>query len=116
MAAVVDADVTLAVATPTDDEKPLLVSIGPGSSRVTGIGAGAGGASLATAGIYSVRASVLREAEQAREDGLSALREFLGRLHDRGYRLAAVPVAGGIDVDRPADVRAAEKFLKRVGA
>jgi hypothetical protein len=47
---------------------------------------------------------------------VSALRLFFERLLVRGYRLQAVPVAAGIDVDRPADVRAAETFLKQVGA
>jgi NDP-sugar pyrophosphorylase family protein len=111
-----ETDVTLAVTTPKDDENPLLVRVAQGSSRVTAIGPGAAGAAWATAGVYSVRASILREAEQARHDGVSALREFLGRLHDRDYRLAAIPVAGGIDVDRPGDIRAAERFLKQVGA
>lgn len=69
----------------------------------------------ATAGYYAVRSSVLREAEEARRDGVGALRLFFERLLARGYRLHAVPVACGIDVDRPADVRAAETFLKQVG-
>ena len=55
-------------------------------------------------------------AERARRDGVGALRLFFERLLVRGYRLHAVPVAAGIDVDRPADVRAAETFLKQVGA
>jgi len=69
----------------------------------------------ATAGYYAVRSSVLREAEAARHDGVGALRLFFERLLARGYRLHAVPVACGVDVDRPADVRAAETFLKQVG-
>lgn len=111
-----DADVVLAVAAPTDDDKPLFVRVAPESSLVTAIGEAAAGAPWATAGFYSVRASVLGEADAARRDGVSSLRGFFGRLHRQRYRLAAVPVAGGIDVDRPADVRAAEQFLKQVGA
>ncbi len=111
------ADVTLAVVTrPTDDEKPLLVRMAPGSTRVTAIGAAAAGSPWATAGYYSVRASVLREADEARRDGISALRGFLGRLQDRGYALAALPVGASVDVDRPGDVAVAEEFLKQVGA
>jgi hypothetical protein len=75
-----------------------------------------GGDVWATAGYYSVRPSVLREATAARRDQLSALRAFFGRLLDRGYRLSGVPVACAIDVDRPRDVRAAEAFLKLAGA
>jgi NDP-sugar pyrophosphorylase family protein len=111
-----DADVTLAVTVPADDEKPLLVAVAAGSARITAIGTDAAGAPWATAGFYRVRASVLQEADAARREGVSSLREFLGRLQKRGYRLAAVPVASGVDVDRPDDVRAAEWFLKQVGA
>jgi NDP-sugar pyrophosphorylase family protein len=75
-----------------------------------------GGDVWATAGYYSVRPSVLREATAARRDQLSALRAFFGRLLDRGYRLSGVPVACAIDVDRPHDVKAAEAFLKQAGA
>ena len=109
------ADVVLAVAAPPDDEKPLMVSLAQDAS-VSAIGASAAGAPWSTSGYYSVRASVLREADAARRDGLMALREFLSRLLDRGYRVAAVPVADGVDVDRPDDVRTAERFLKQVGA
>ena len=59
---------------------------------------------------------MLREADRARHDGLSALREFLGRLLDRGFTVAAVPVVDGVDVDRPSDVAAAEHLLRQVEA
>jgi NDP-sugar pyrophosphorylase family protein len=166
-----DADVTLAVAQPGDDPKPLLARMTPGTSRIealgdnvrltasaegtavrrrfsegrpasagatvvsvprgpkvdgTGVGRAAthfGDSGLqpdgdvwATAGYYSVRPSVLREATAARRDRLPALRTFFGRLLDRGYRLSGVPVACAIDVDRPHDVKAAEAFLKQAGA
>jgi len=151
-----DADVTLAVAQPRDDPKPLLARMTPGTSRIEALGdmvrlpasaeATAVGRSVprrpeadgtgvsraathfgdiglqpgddvwATAGYYSVRPSVLREATAARRDRLPALRTFFGRLLDRGYRLSGVPVACAIDVDRPHDVKAAEAFLKQAGA
>jgi NDP-sugar pyrophosphorylase family protein len=117
-----DADVTLAITPSPDDEKPLLVRVAGhtdlhrGSAlRVEAIGAAAAGAAWATAGYYAVRASVLREADEVRRDGLTALRAFLERLLARGYRVDAVPVPAGVDVDRPADIRAAEAFLKQVG-
>jgi NDP-sugar pyrophosphorylase family protein len=123
-----ESDVTLAVTPPSDDEKPLLVRVGsegcltplrPHALRalkVDAIGKAAAGAPYATAGYYSVRPSILREADQARRDNLTALRLFLERLLARGYEFAAIPVAAGVDVDRPGDVRAAETFLKQVGA
>jgi len=121
--AALEADITLAVTSGWDDEKPLLVEI-DGAGRVTAIGEAirpqalhaAPGRVFATAGYYAVRASVLREADPARDEGLVALRSFLARLVDHGHAVAAVPVAPAIDVDRPADVAAAEAFLKQVRA
>jgi NDP-sugar pyrophosphorylase family protein len=131
-----DADVALAVAPPSEDDKPLLVRVARDGSTVEAIGGAvrddsSAGAALshdqrgpmvppcaarlvATAGYYAVRPTVLREAEAARRDELSALRLFLERLVDRGYRIAAVPVPGGIDVDRPADLEAAETMLRQI--
>lgn len=106
------ADVTLALAPVGDDEKPLLVRTGPEHSRIVALGDAAAPSDCATAGVYAVRASILGEAEAARRDGIDALRTFLGRLLDRGYHLAGLPMARSIDVDRPADIRIAEEFLR----
>ena len=121
--AALEADITLAVTRGWDDEKPLLVEV-DAAGRVTAIGEAirqqalhaAPGRVFATAGYYAVRASVLREADQARADRLGALRSFLAQLVEREHTVAAVPVAPAIDVDRPADVAAAEAFLKQVRA
>jgi NDP-sugar pyrophosphorylase family protein len=104
------AAVTLALTFPGDDEKPLLVRLASGESRIEAFGEG----EYATAGVYAVRPVVLREAEAARRDGIDALRNFLGRLLERGYPLAGIPISRSIDVDHPADIEAAEKFLGNV--
>ncbi|MEP6698166.1 MAG: NDP-sugar synthase [Verrucomicrobiota bacterium] len=106
------AAVVLALTTPRDDEKPLLVRCAPGDSRIIAIGEAAAPSDFATAGIYLVRPSILNEAEPARRDGVDALRVFLARLLDRHYHIAGIPIAEAIDVDRPADVQAAENFLR----
>lgn len=106
-----EAAVILALTSPGNDEKPLLVRCAPGDSRVLAIGAAAAPSDFATAGLYAVRGSILREAEAARREGIDALRTFLGRLLDRGYRLAGIPIARSIDVDRPGDIRSAEELL-----
>lgn len=105
-----DSDVTLAVTDRIDDENPLRVSVD--GSRVTAIGDGAAAAPLITAGYYAVRSSILAEAADARADGLMALRAFLTRLLSRGYRIDAARVSESVDVDRPADVDAAEALLR----
>ena len=105
------AAVTLALTSPGKDEKPLLVRLAERDSRVIGFGEG----EYATAGVYAVRPTILREAEAARRDGLDALRTFLGRLLERGYRLAGIPIARSIDVDHPSDIAEAETFLRSAG-
>jgi NDP-sugar pyrophosphorylase family protein len=110
------AAVTLALASPGNDEKPLLVRRTPGNSRISAIGDAAAPSDYATAGVYAVRGSILREAEAARREGVDALRTFLGRLLERGYHLAGIPIAQSIDVDRPADIRTAEEFLRSTAA
>lgn len=107
-----NADVTLALTSPGNDEKPLFVQKAPGDSRIVAIGEAAASSDYATAGVYAVRASILREAEAARRDEIDALRTFLGRLLDRGYQLSGIPIAESIDVDRPADIGTAEAFLR----
>jgi len=111
-----DADVTLALTPPaSDDDTPLLVALDPRDGRtVRAMGDGAKQSTLATAGYYAVRPSILREADAARRDEIRALRVFLGRLLARGYRIDGVRAPDSIDVDRPLDVDAAEAFLRRV--
>jgi NDP-sugar pyrophosphorylase family protein len=108
------AAVTLALTLPGDDDKPLFVRTAPGDSRIVAIGAAAASSQYATAGVYAVRPSILREAAAARRDGVDALRTFLGRLLDGGYHLAGIPIAQSIDVDRPGDIRTAEEFLQSI--
>lgn len=104
------ADLTLALTGFVDDEKPLRVALD--GRRVTALGDAAAGSPLATAGYYFVHPRVLAEAEAARRDGLTALRAFLGRLLARGYRVDGIMMPDSIDVDRPADVAAAEQLLR----
>jgi NDP-sugar pyrophosphorylase family protein len=114
-----DADAALAVVPVPGDDRPLLVRMAE-DGRVMDIGFTATQDDYsapnvrATAGYYAVRASVLREADGARADGLTALRLFFERLVRRGYRVHAVPVTASVDVDRPGDIAAAEVALRQV--
>ena len=108
----VDATIALALASPGDDEKPLFVKMAAGNSRIVAIGNAAASSDYATAGLYAVWPGILREADSARSDGVDALRTFLARLLERGYHIAGIPIARAIDVDRPADIKTAEDFLK----
>jgi len=102
-----EADVVLGLTSNLDDEKPFRIAIDE-HGRVVSVGDGP----LATAGYSLVRASVLREGAAARADGLAALREFFARLFARGFRFAGVLMPESIDVDRDADVAAAERLVR----
>jgi NDP-sugar pyrophosphorylase family protein len=102
--------VTLAVNRPAEDDNPLWVTA-EAAGRVLAFGDAATG--RATAGVYIVSPAILREAEAARRDGLMSLRSFLGRLLARGYEMSAVPIGNSVDVDRSADIIAAEKLLQQ---
>jgi len=106
-AAFPDADVVLGLTDNLDDEKPFRIGI-DGRGGVASVGDGP----FATAGYSLVRATVLKEAASARADGLGALREFFARLFARGFRFAAVFMPESIDVDREADVAAAERLVR----
>jgi NDP-sugar pyrophosphorylase family protein len=103
-----NAAITLALGSPGEDEKPLLARMKNGGSRIEAFGDG----EYATAGVYAVRPIILREADEARRDGIDALRKFLQRLLERGYHLSGIPISESIDVDRPADIAAAEALLR----
>lgn len=106
-----DADAVLAVSDFVDDEKPLFVGIDQ-DCRITALGAAAAGSGLITAGFYVLHPRVLAEIDAARSARLGALREWFAHLLARGYRLDAVRVGKTIDVDRPEDVAAAERFVR----
>lgn len=106
----IDSAVALAVNQPADDDNPLWVTADR-TGRVVAFAEAA--AKQATAGIYLVRSTVLHEAGAAERDGLTSLRSFLGRLLERGYKVSAVPIGNSVDVDRCADIIAAEKLLEQ---
>jgi len=111
-ARVLNSAIALALTSPGEDEKPLLVRMASDSSRIVALGEAAAPSQFATAGVYAVRPEILREAEGARDDGIGSLRKFLGRLLERGYELTGIPISESIDVDRPQDIETAEKFLR----
>jgi NDP-sugar pyrophosphorylase family protein len=108
-------DGALALTRHVDDEKPLWAAV-DGRGRVTALGATAAGGGFVTAGVYYFTPGIFTEIGAARRAGLTALRRFLAHLTGRGYRLHGVPVGKTVDVDRPADIAAAEALLREGGA
>ena len=64
-----------------------------------------------TAGFYGVSPRILQEKEKVLTGKYTALRQYLGYLLKYGYRFYGVPLPTVLDVDRPQDVQAAERFL-----
>jgi NDP-sugar pyrophosphorylase family protein len=65
-----------------------------------------------TAGFYRASPRILKEKEAALAKPFTALRQYLGHLLRYGYRFYGVPLPAVIDVDRPQDIQAAERFLQ----
>jgi NDP-sugar pyrophosphorylase family protein len=106
-------DVIFGLTTRIEEEKPLRVGIRSFPSGAGGEVVALGEEGIyASAGYYFVRPSVLGEAVACRAAHLTALRLFFRHLLDRGYRMAGVCMPESIDVDRPADIDAAEALLR----
>ncbi len=102
---------TLAVTNYVDDEKPLWVRL-DGYGEIVELGSSAMGSGWVTSGAYFFYPEVYDHIAEARARGLTALRAFLALLLERGGRLYGYAAGDSIDVDRPEDVAAAERFLK----
>lgn len=105
-----DGDGVMAITDHVDDERPLWV--GREGDRVVTLGEAAAGSGWVTAGIFLLQPRLLQEIEAARARRLQALRQFLGHLVERGYRLQALPFGACVDVDRPEDIAPAEQLLR----
>lgn len=106
-----EADAVLAITDFVDDEKPLYAALGA-DGAITALGADARGSRWITAGFYVFHPRVFAEIDAARRAGFTALRQFLGHLLARGYRVVGTPIGKTLDVDRPEDVAAAEAFVR----
>jgi NDP-sugar pyrophosphorylase family protein len=106
-----NADAVLATTTFVDDEKPLRIAV-DSDERVTALGSEAAGSAHVTAGFYVFAPRTFDEIATAHQARLGALRQWLGLLQQRGYRMYGTPVAQTVDVDRPQDIAAAEAFVR----
>ena len=66
-----------------------------------------------TAGFYRASPRILKEKDRVLSGEFTALRQYLGYLLKYGYRFYGVPLPAVMDVDRPRDIQAAERFLKK---
>lgn len=102
------AEAGLALTSHVDDEKPLWADVDE-VGLVTAIGAEAKTRRAVTCGLYYLTRAAARALPAAATH--ARLRDFLGELVASGVRVAGVTLSKSIDVDRPEDLVAAEKFL-----
>ena len=102
---------TLGVTSHVDDERPLWVRLGV-NDEILALGAAAADSGWVTSGAYFFHPGVYRHVAEARRRKLGRLRDFLALLLERGERLWARQGGDSIDVDRPQDIVAAERFLE----
>jgi len=102
------ADAALAVTPFIDDEKPLWADV-DAAGVVTAVGEDARERRLATCGLYAASQALARSLAGRSHE---RLRDFWTAAVREGARVEAVTIEKTIDVDRPEDVRAAERFLK----
>jgi NDP-sugar pyrophosphorylase family protein len=123
-----DADVCLGLTAHIDDEKPLRVAMrggegtgimpqhvadNPKAFEIIAMTNNGFDSEYVTAGFYGVNPRILKEKTNALSGGFSALRQYLGYLLRYGYRFYGIPLPPVVDVDRPQDVQAAERFLQQ---
>ncbi len=71
---------------------------------------------VVTGGVYGFNPPARRAAAEAVRDGVQRMRGFLQRLVAQGARVATVEVEKIIDLDRPSDLQAANRWLSEAGA
>lgn len=104
-------DMMLSLTTFIDDEKPLHVRL-DAHQRIVEIGDAAGSSAYVTSGFYYCAPRVSAACASLAPTRVSALREFLGWLHQRGYWLQGYLAPKMVDVDRPHDIAVAEQFVR----
>jgi NDP-sugar pyrophosphorylase family protein len=98
-----------------DDEKPLYLRLAE-DGRVTALGEPAAGSGLVTAGLYGLSPRAFPILARAVAAGKEKLRTFLALLLDEGLEARGHHLGKVVDVDRPADVAVAERFLEELAA
>lgn len=105
-----DADVVLAVTDFIDDEKPLYAEVAK-DLRIAGLTDNNNDCEFVTGGLYLIKKNIKKLIEEAAEQGVTRLRNFLRYLLQNELRMYAFPFSKIIDVDHVSDIKKAEEFL-----
>jgi NDP-sugar pyrophosphorylase family protein len=79
--------------------------------EVSALTSAASASRFVTAGLYWASPAILALKDASLDARFTALRQFLGQVVTTGHRCWAVPLPPVVDVDRPADVAAAERLV-----
>ncbi len=104
-------DGLLAVAPYSGDEKPLWVETND-ADLIVGFRETPTGNPLVTGGLYYFSPRIFDAKNEALQNGVSRLRNFLSLLLEKGYMLRAYRFTQIIDLDHAEDIRVAERFLQ----
>lgn len=104
------ADAVLAVTDFIDDEKPLYAEVEE-DSRIVSLIDKNKDYEFVTGGLYLFKKDIKKYIDEAAEQGVNRLRNFLRYLLQREMRMFAYPFSKIIDVDHAADIKTAEEFL-----
>jgi len=105
-----DADAVLAVTDFIDDEKPLYAEVEE-DSRIVSLIDKNKDYEFVTGGLYLFNNDIKKYIDEAAEQGVDRLRNFLRYLLQKELRMYAYPFSKIIDVDHTSDIKEAEEFL-----
>ncbi|HED07315.1 MAG TPA: NDP-sugar synthase [Ignavibacteria bacterium] len=103
-------DGLLAVTDFIDDEKPLCVEVDD-NMKINSFHDEAANHKYATGGLYCFNSDIFPVMEEAVNNNVMRLRNFLKQLLIKNYQLKAFPFSKMIDVDHLKDLAAAEEYL-----
>ena len=103
-----DCDAALGLTSFIDDEKPLWAEL-DSNGMIPRLGPAAKDKRYATSGLYYLRSTSARRIPK--DGGFKRLRDYWISEAARGARIAGVVLSKTLDVDRPEDLIAAERFV-----
>ncbi len=106
-------DAALGLTSFIDDEKPLFADLGE-DGRISRLGPSAVQKRYVTSGLYYLRGLQARRLPPV--SGFTRLREYWTSEVDRGARISGIVLSKTLDVDRPEDIKTAERFVREISA
>lgn len=93
-----------------EDEKPLTLQLGEGD-KIEAFQTPLEESTLITSGMYCFSGQALYLMKKCVDDGVMKMRNFLTLLVTEGETVRSFEIEKSLDIDRPEDIKSAEKFL-----